>query len=585
MPERLRPGSGGGKTRTIRAEITPLQRHKLLAVSLSLAALLLARVWEDVDQATTPMAAYRLASDRPRTVEAAALLGMLLLTAVFAALGVAAAPHRKRSLNRIAFRALATLGSLAVASMVWVAAEKASVYLLGSTWLQQHTAAWTAALWASRAARWLLIPAAIVIGSLCFPHRTWAVIQAVATVMIPFALWRTAHALYHLLEPPSFHAAAKGPPHAHSRTTPSWIVWLVFDEMDQFAAFEDPANARLMSSLHAFRRSAFYATRAHQPSDYTSIAIPMYLTGLVAVGERWAGQTGLEIRFAGRESYTAWWRERTLLEDAVEVGHAVGLLGHFHPYCKLFGNLASACASFPACAAADFKTWLATSEARSFSQSAKFEALRLFPLPSRRARYDGKRFRAADWMLVDRAIEIQSGCLAEVTATLRQWLHASIATFYFVHLPIPHPPSLPSCPELRCDHNVPFGYVGNLHCSDHLFDEVRSELVRQGRWETSTVIVTSDHSVRPWWKNMAQLTPSLDRAIRLRKEPTVPFLIKLPGQNQSLAYHQPFNGVLLHGIVQGILKGTIRKPEDISQYLEANRRRVPLRSPVENLNP
>jgi hypothetical protein len=546
------------------------------AISFSLAALLLARVWQDVDEVTSPMAAYRLASGSPRTVEAVALLGMAVFTALFAALLFAAGPSRKSRSGAWPFRGLVALGALAVASIVWVAAEKASENLLASAWLQNHGAIWAGFLWASRAVRWVLIPAAIALGALCFPHRTWAAVQAVATVMIPFALWRTGHALYHLAAPRSFPIMANGPVHAQSQANPPWILWLVFDEMDQFAAFEDPANAPLLPSLHAFRRSAFYATRAYQPSDYTATAIPAYLTGRLAVEEQWAGRTGLQIRFAGRQSYSEWWQEYTILHEAAGLGHSVAILGHFHPYCRLFGALASACATFPACATADLKTWLATPEGSSLWQTARLELLRLLPLPPTRKRYDGKRFRSADWLLREHGIRSQSQCVAEVMVALRQWLRGSVATFYFLHLPIPHPPSIASCPELRCGHKIPFGYAGNLHWSDHLFDEVRGELVRQGRWATTTVIVTSDHSVRPDWESLPQLTTSMDRAIRLRKEPSVPLLIKLPGQQEGLAYHQPFNAVLLHGVIQGILQGSIRKPEDISRYLDQRRERVPL---------
>lgn len=75
---------------------------------------------------------------------------------------------------------------------------------------------------------------------------------------------------------------------------------------------------------------------------------------------------------------------------------------------------------------------------------------------------------------------------------------------------------------------------------------------------------------------MPELTPSLSRAIRSRKEPTVPMLIKLPRQRKGLGYERPFNAVLLHGIVQGILQGRIREPQDVAEHLQARRELVPL---------
>jgi hypothetical protein len=132
------------------------------------------------------------------------------------------------------------------------------------------------------------------------------------------------------------------------------------------------------------------------------------------------------------------------------------------------------------------------------------------------------------------------------------------------------------CPELPCRHTVPLGYAGNLHWADHFFEAVRSELVRDDRWESATLIITSDHSVRTFWMNFPHLTPSLKRAIELRKEPTVPLLIKLPHQTEGLTYQRPFNALLLHGIVERILRGTITRAEQIVAYLEENHARAPL---------
>lgn len=560
------------KTLAARFRYSP---NKPFCIAFSLAGLLLTRVWQDVDHLTTPLATYRFGPALPRTVEAVSLAGVFLFTVVFWLLIFAATQLRNPRLRGAAVRALAIAGGIAVCNLVLLAAEKATQHILDTRWLQSHTAAWTAFLWASRVVRWALIPGALVAAAMWFPKRTWAALQVIATVMIPFAAWRTGDAFYHLVRPRRPAVLAKKPPQVNLKARLPWIVWVVFDEMDQFATFDDPANSALTPALHAFRHTAFYATRAYEPSDNTAKSIPAYLTGRLPIGQRW-DRTGLQLRFSGSDRYVAWWRERTILDEATEAGHTLAVLGYFHPYCELFGKATSACAEFPACGVADLDAWATSTEGASLRRTARLELIRLLPLPPTETRYDGRRFRYSDWILRNHARQVQSRCLGEVSTTLLGWLRDSKASFYFLHLPLPHPPAVVSCPQLRCDHKVQPGYAGNLHWSDHLFDEIRRELLRQGRWESTTVVVTSDHTARRLWVSSTLLTPSLERAMQLHKQPTVPMMIKLPGQREGLAYSRPFNAVLLHGIVRGILWSRLKSPQDVAAYLDANRGRVPL---------
>lgn len=555
---------------------TTSQASKRFVVSFSLAGLLLARVWQDVDQATSPMAVYRLGPGAPRTTEAVALIGLGIFTVLFALL-IRVAEHRHTAPSpSTAARLLAAVAATAVGNLLLLAVEQASEYALGSAWLQGHDAAWLALLWTSRIVRWVVIPGTLAVAALWLPRWTWGAIQTVALIMTPFAAFRAAHAGYHLVRPRAKVLLVTPPNRASSGLALPLVLWLVFDEMDQSSAFEDPQNAPLLPNLQAFRRLAFHAERAWQPSDTTAKSIPAYLTGRLAVKERWVRGAGLQLRFAGSNRDLSWWQERTILHEAVALGHALAVLGHFHPYCQLFGQLTVACADFPACAAADLKAWLATPEGASLRATAQLELLRLLPLPATKKRFDGRVFRYSEWLLSNHGMETQSRCLGEVTARLRRWLRDSVASFYFVHLPVPHPPSVASSAELACRHAVPPGYAGNLHWADHFFEALRNELIRQDRWDTATVIITSDHTVRTDWRNLPELTPSLERAIKLRREPTVPLLIKLPHQREGLTYRRPFNAVLLHDIVQGILRGNIRRAEQIAAYIEDNHARAPL---------
>lgn len=238
-------------------EPEPLSSRKLIGVSFSLAGMLLARTWADVDQVTTATAAYRLGSGAPRTFEAVALVAVLMLTGLFAGLILTCQHVKNRTAAGVATRTVAAAAGLAIGSFVLLIAEEVSVRTLASSWLSRHEATQATFQWASRLVRWAVIPGLLAAGVLWFPQRTWAAAQVIATVMIPFAAWRTGDAAYHLVRSRSPAIEAKGPFHPRAGAKPPWIVWVIFDEMDQFAALEDPTNAPLMPTLRAFRNSAF----------------------------------------------------------------------------------------------------------------------------------------------------------------------------------------------------------------------------------------------------------------------------------------------------------------------------------------
>jgi hypothetical protein len=95
------------------------------------------------------------------------------------------------------------------------------------------------------------------------------------------------------------------------------------------------------------------------------------------------------------------------------------------------------------------------------------------------------------------------------------------------------------------------------------------------------LILTSDHTVRSFWIQTLMLSPSIRQAVDERKEPTIPFLVKLPGQNVGLEFDEPFNAVLLHGILRALLHGQLRTAAEIAQHVRANKGRFPLVVPGE----
>ena len=68
-------------------------------------------------------------------------------------------------------------------------------------------------------------------------------------------------------------------------------------------------------------------------------------------------------------------------------------------------------------------------------------------------------------------------------------------------------------------------YLDNLMVVGRLLAEVEDTLTRAGRWDQSTLVVTSDHSLRSWyWEGSGAWTDEEQHATGGRQSPHVPFV-------------------------------------------------------------
>ena len=132
-----------------------------------------------------------------------------------------------------------------------------------------------------------------------------------------------------------------------------------------------------------------------------------------------------------------------------------------------------------------------------------------------------------------------------------------------VHWPVPHTSRGPTSAHDLDE------YLENLVRADRALAEVRAEMERAGLWETTTIIVTSDHGFR---NDAALDAPINSHELRL---PLVPFLLKLPGRAQPLEYAPPFNTVLTRDLIQALLGGELSTSDDVASWLDRHRGSAP----------
>jgi hypothetical protein len=319
------------------------------------------------------------------------------------------------------------------------------------------------------------------------------------------------------------------------------VVWIVFDEWDQRLTFEDRAPGLGLPEIDSFRRESLYAARAYPPGSQTAQSIPALLSGRFVVSVQPKSANQLAVTYAGAPGAVIWGQDRTVFSDARAAGYNTAVAGWYLPYCRVFGNQLNACAwqemsgqynsmgeHFGQITATQIRSLFETNLLSVFGQSAATAA------HARRYFEDldqAKRF-AADPRL----------------------------DLVFLHLPPTHVPYFydrrTGASTLK--NSLVAGYVDALALTDRTLGQLRMAMQASGVWETTAVLVSSDHPMRE--------SKSLDG----KSDARVPLLLRVGGKAQGVTTNNGFNtivsGELVFALMRGELTSTPAAAEWISRH-------------------
>jgi len=135
--------------------------------------------------------------------------------------------------------------------------------------------------------------------------------------------------------------------------------------------------------------------------------------------------------------------------------------------------------------------------------------------------------------------------------------------FILVHLPIPHSPHAYNrkTGTFTLGNSPIAGYLDSLALLDRTVGEMRRTMENASVWDSTSVLFTSDHGYRD--------SVPLDG----KSDSRIPYLLKLAGQKEALAYTPEFNAVLTADLLLAILRGEISDPASATAWLDRNRTR------------
>jgi hypothetical protein len=241
----------------------------------------------------------------------------------------------------------------------------------------------------------------------------------------------------------------------------------------------------------------------------------------------------------------------TLFADAHSLGWTTGVAGWYNPYCRLLPHVLDRCVWFYSEPLhSDLSGSLSTRKSIVENMAA------MMPLS----------FGLNSVMHTPTGDPIQTHIddYLSVMAQTRDLIQDSHIRFIFIHFPIPHPPGIYD----RVHHVIrkDGSYLDNLVLADQSLAAVQAAIQSTPAAANTTLIVSSDHSWRPWvWQPLKEEEERVSHGGTF--DPRAVLMVHLPGQDTSQVISKPVNVLIAHNIVESLLRGQTSTPGDLDDIV------------------
>jgi hypothetical protein len=319
------------------------------------------------------------------------------------------------------------------------------------------------------------------------------------------------------------------------------VVWIIFDEMDPRYAFERRAKDLQLPEFDRLKSESVYLGDMAQAEHDTDVAMPSLVFGEhvseIAFASRkklWGSVEGslqqVDLRF-----------RPDVFSDARLAGFNTGIVGWFLPYCRLLAGELSAC----------YTESMYGNSQNTLAARWETQVYGLTPLQShlQHVQRYSILLQQAEQMAADPRIGL-----------------------VLLHLPVPHGPGIY---DRRHQELMKFGiddsnwYTDNLALADRTLGEIRKAMEKAGLWDSSALLVSSDHKLR------AGGIP--------HSEGRVPYFVKLAGKQPAVDYGMALNARITRPLIGAILAGKVATNDDLQTWLST--RRITVATAATNFKP
>ncbi len=371
---------------------------------------------------------------------------------------------------------------------------------------------------------------------LIYYHKMTDTLVKIVMISFPFIIIIFSQAVMGIVnEWGKDHAIHTATPFVVREETPR-VLWLIFDETDQKIAFaKRPPNLKL-PALDRFRQEVFQAENAYPPGGNTVKTMPSIIDGKIVTHYKQFDDR-LEIFYEGSKVPVIWGSKPNLFSKAKALMINSAVFG-FLPYGKAIQKDVMFCGW----CAGTYDYGSPNNTLLSNLGSQLYGILKFNNIGyTQRLRAYWETYNAAQHLIVDPRYRL-----------------------VLIHFNIPHLPTIGHYRWKDKDHSSK-DYEENLLVMDQTFAKLRELMERKGFWDNTTIIVSSDHWLR---KKKYVYDHQLDHR--------VPFILKLAGHKESIAYEPAFNTIITHDLILALLKKEVVTEKDLLKWMEEHRSKYPI---------
>ena len=416
---------------------------------------------------------------------------------------------------------------------------------------------------------------AVALHSLIF-RRQWLIKMSVTFLLItsPFILITFAQAGTQWLQYRTGEAfrESAAPRFSGEGRTSRRVLWLIFDELDLRLAFTDRPTSLELPVFDQLRQESIFAQNAYPPGTDTETSIPALINGQLVSRINRTTPNELMLTLQSNKQVVGWSTQPNVFSRAREINLNSGLVGWYHPYCRIIGNSLTECsweaASLLVQRNSQISDLIAHSNQVSLLRTMTSVARSLLLHELVRIVFPGEDPSIWRQHIVE---EFKSIHQKSLEAAVDPALH-----LIFIHYPIPHPPGLYNRSLKEFSFSSQSGYLDNLALADRVLRELRDEMEKAQLWDSTTVLISSDHSLRAdLWRQHPFWDPSFTNEDPIVRNSTlegrVPFILKLAGESEGLIYEPAFNTVLSQGLLLAVLSGEVSRNQEVINWLDRHR--------------
>ena len=370
-------------------------------------------------------------------------------------------------------------------------------------------------------------------------------------------------------EPASAYAPkASLPMVAPEGETSRRVIWLLFDELDQKLAFDERPPSVELPELDRLRAESFVANQAKQTAGWTMLALPNLLSGRIFSQAELVDAGELRLYTEGKGKGVDWRDQPNVFRNARAAGANAELIGWHHPYCRVLGDSVVRCMDVPS----GHPTSALLRETNANEEGVLRTVPFLFRLQFENLldlfRTDGV---SNSENLKDAYVQRRQ---LQQYFRIRDHAYAEAVDkqidFLFIHFPLPHLFAIYDRKRKDFTLSGSTSYFDNLALVDRTVGEVRRTLEQAGMWSTTSIVITSDHGLRPdMWRGGYNWNEELERLTAGGQSQTVPLIVKLAGENRGVVYNRSFSNVVTGDLIVDMLRGRVTTATDIAAWLDA----------------